>query len=247
MSFRSSVLFLSASLIACFLCQAAPSEPVFDVASIRPSAGNVRPEFQTERGVLTIRNQSLLFITGWAYDIPVMQINAPPWMDEVRFDVMAKAEAGGDETKLRLMLRKLLADRFGFQTHNEQKEMQAYVMTQVKGGAKLQPSTDDGPPVFDSRGGKSVLTAHRVTMQDFAAKLSEPLRGPVLDQTGMNGKYEIRIDISGYMIDQNDASNDLMSLLFKGLQEQLGIKLTSKKDTVKLLVVDHAEKTPTEN
>jgi uncharacterized protein (TIGR03435 family) len=38
-----------------------------------------------------------------------------------------------------------------------------------------------------------------------------------------------------------------MSLLFKGLQEQLGVKLESKKENVNILVIDRAEKTPTEN
>jgi uncharacterized protein (TIGR03435 family) len=75
----------------------------------------------------------------------------------------------------------------------------------------------------------------------------------VIDATGLQGRYEIRIDVSGYMLDTANGSDggggpqDLMSLLFTGLQEQLGIKLESRKEDVDILVIDRAEKTPTEN
>jgi len=142
-------------------------------------------------------------------------------------------------------------ERFGLKTHIEQKEMQIYALTLTKGGPKFKESTDEGPPVFD-RGGPTMLTAHRVTMRDLATQISDPLKRPVIDETGLQGRYDIRIDVSGYLLDQANSTDgnppqDLMSLLFKGLQEQLGIKLESKKENVDLLVVDHLEKTPTEN
>jgi len=236
------------ALFACFSCLA--QTPAFDAASIRPAAGGVRTEIGTTPGSLTIRNQSLQFLICWAYDTPPFQIIGPAWLTENRFDVVAKAE-GGDDTRLRLMLRTLLAERFGLKTHPEQREMQIYALTLAKGGPKFKEATDDGPPVFD-RGGPTMLTAHRVTMRDLATQISDPLKRPVIDETGLKGRYEIRIDVSGYMLDQGNGGDsgpppDLMSLLFKGLQEQLGVKLESKKENVDLLVVDHVEKTPTDN
>ena len=182
----------------------------------------MRPEIQTSPGSVTIRNQHLLFLIQWAYDTPPFQINGPPWLNESRFDVIAKAEGGGDDARLRLMLRTLLAERFGLKTHAEQKEMQVYAVTLAKGGPKFQESKDEGPPVFD-RGGPTTLTAHRVTMRDLATQISDPLKRPVLDETGLKGRYDIRIDVSGYLLDQNNGDGsgpppDLMSLLFKGLQ-----------------------------
>ena len=238
-------------ILSCSLCLAA--DPAFDAASIRMTEGGVRPDIQTSPGMLTIRNQSLLVTLGWAYDMPAFQITAPAWLNEERFDILAKAEGGGDETQIKLMLRKLLADRFGLQVHNEQKEMQIYAMTLVNSGPKFPESTTEGPPVFDEKrqSGPPVLTAHRVSMTDLAEKISEPLQRPVIDETGLKGRYEIKIDITGYMLDQGNGNGgpppDLMSLLFKGLQDQLGLKLTSKKESVKLLVIDKMEKTPTEN
>lgn len=240
---------LLAGFILCSsLCMAA--DPSFDVASIRTSEGKVQPVIQTEPGTLTIRNHGLLDTISWAYDMPFFQITAPGWVNMERFDILAKAEGGADETKLRLMLRKLLADRFGLQVHNEEKEMQIYAMT-LSGQPKFKETTEVGDPEF-TKGGPTMLIAHRVTMAELAEKISEPLERPVLDETGLKGRYEIKIDVSGYMIDQNGKDGggpppDLMSLLFKGLQEQLGLKLISKKENVKLLVVDKIEKSPTEN
>ncbi len=238
-------------LLSCSLCLAA--DPSFDAASIRMTGGGVQPVIETAPGTLTIRNHSLLDTIGWAYDTPLFQITAPAWVNEERFDVLAKAEGGGDETKIKLMLRKLLADRFGLQVHNDQKEMQIFAMTLVNSGPKFAESTTEGPPVFDNKrqSGPPVLTAHRVTMADLAEKISEPLQKPVIDETGLKGRYEIKIDIAGYMLDQGNGNGgpppDLMSLLFKGLQEQLGLKLSTKKESVKLLVIDKMEKNPTDN
>ena len=274
---------VSCAIFACFHCLAqtpavsppvkapAAGGPSFEVASIRLIAGGVRPEIQTSPGSLTIRNESLLDIIYWAYDKPPFLVSAPAWAGENRFDIVAKADAkstaqaaangaGGDQAQTRLMLQRLLADRFGLTTHVEQKETQVYTMTLAKGGPKFQASTTDGPPVFD-RGGPTTLTAHRVTMKDLAAQISEPLKRPVIDETGLTGRYELKIDVSGYVQTAAgadvkgpgegkggpDGPMDVMSILFTGLQEQLGVKLNSKKENVDILVIDHAEKTPTEN
>lgn len=241
------------ALFACLSCLA--QTPAFDVASIRPHVGEMRPDVQTSPGSLTIRNQTLLYLIQWAYDIPPFRINGPAWLRDARYDVVAKADGGGDDNQLRLMLRTLLANRFGVKTHPEQKEMQVYAITLAKGGPKFPESTDTGPPVFD-RGGPTTLTAHRVTMKDLAVQISDPLNRPVIDETGLKGRYEIRIDVSAYMQAAaggggggggGDGQIDVMGVLFNALQQQLGVKLESKKENVDLLVIDHAEKTPTEN
>lgn len=237
--------------MACVTCLAQTPAPAFDVASVR-AAANGRPELQVAPGSLTIRNQPLRYLIYWAYDTPPFQITGPDWLNGARFDVVAKAEGTANEAQLRLMLRTLLADRFGLKTHTEKKEMQVYAVTLAKGGPKFTESTSDGPPVFD-RGGPTMLTAHNVTVKDLAIQISEPLGRPVLDETGLKGKYEIKIDVSAYMQeaaaagDKGGGQIDVMSVLFNALQAQLGIKLDSRKANVDMLIVDHAEKAPTEN
>jgi uncharacterized protein (TIGR03435 family) len=246
------------AIFSCISCLAQSTSPVpaFDVASIRSAAGGIRPEILTSPGSLIARNQSLQFLIQWAYDTPPFQITGPDWLNDNRFDVIAKAEGAGDDAKLRLMLQKLLADRFGVKTHSEQKEMQTYALTLAKTGPKFQQSPDDGPPDFVEGGNRGTLVAHRVTMSDLAAKISEPLRRPVIDETGLKGRYEIRIDVTAYMqgttgpgsgAGEGGGQIDVMSVLFTALQQQLGVKLDSKKQNVDILVIDRAEKEPTEN
>ena len=234
------------------LAQAAPS-PSFDAASIRPidMTQHFVPGFQTNPGTLNARAETLQDCIQWAYDLPPFEVTGPDWLRMSRFDIVAKAAGPANEDQLRLMLRTLLADRFGVKVHSEKKEMQIYLLTLAKGGPKFKESTTEGPPVFN-RGGRGSMTAQRVSMKDVAQQISEPLSRPVIDATGLTGRYDIQIDISSYMVSaaaagKGDGELDVMSILFTGLQEQLGVRLEPKKDTVEILVVDHAEKTPLEN
>ncbi len=239
-------------LLACLSCvaQTASELPAFDAASVRPNTDPRTGGLQTAPGSLTFRNADLLRLICWAWDTPRFQVEGPDWMRDQSFDVVAKSQSGGDDDRLRLMLRKLLADRFGLKVHIDQREMQVYAVTLAKGGFKMPESKEDGPPIFD-RGGPTMLTAHHVTMKDFAEKVSEPLHRPVIDETGLTGKYEIKIDVAAYMQSTGQTLDngqvDVMAVLFNALQQQLGVKLESKKETVKILTVDHLEKQPTEN
>ena len=239
-------------LLACLPCLAQPSPdlPAFDAASIRLTENPKGGGLQTAPGSLSFRNVELLRLIAWAWDIPRIQVEGPEWMRDRSFDVIAKSDSGGDDDRLRLMLRKLLADRFGLQVHIDEKEMQVYAIILAKGGFKMPESKDDGPPVFNN-GGPTLLTAHHVTMKDFAEKVSEPLNQPVIDETGLTGKYEIKIDVAAYMQTAGQTLGngqlDVMSVLFNALQQQLGVKLESKKAIVKMLTVEHVERQPTEN
>ncbi len=243
----AGVFAIALFALTCF-GQTSPENPAFDAASIRLSEGG-RTQFLTSPGSLTIRNARALEIVAWAYDIGHLQVSGRDLLPGGGFDIVAKSANGGDEDRLRLMLRRLLAERFGFSAHFEQKEMQAYVLTLQKDGPKFKESTDEGPPEF-TNAGRGMLVAHRATMPELADKLSEPLGGPVVDQTGLKGKYEIRIDITGFISaagDNGPNPDEVLSILFNAIPAQLGVKLESKKENVKLLVVDRMAKQPTEN
>jgi len=74
---------------------------------------------------------------------------------------------------------------------------------------------------------------------DFLAHL---LGSPVQDQTGLTGKYDLRIE---YVPPSPDA--DPGPDIRDAIQQQLGLRLVSKKVPVETLVIDHAEKVPTGN
>ena len=228
--------------------------PAFDAASIRssPHAGTDLNESHDGRelirvtpGMVTFQGASLRICIQWAYGMPPFQIQGPDWLKDVGFDIVAKSAGPADENQLRLMFRALLAQRFGLKTHTEQKEMQVYELTLAKGGPKFHESTTEGAPLFSGNGGR--LVAERVTMQDLAEKISEPLGRPVIDATGLKGHYDIHLDATAYANSAGNGQMDVMALLFNALQQQLGVKLESRKDTPEILVVDSVEKTPTEN
>ena len=110
------------------------------------------------------------------------------------------------------------------------------------------------------------LMAQRQTMQQLADRLSSTLSKPVTDATELPAKYDFTLTYS-----MEGLNNNMMMLgpppgggdggrgpregpdveppqnIFAAIQSQLGLKLESKKGNVDLLVVDHAEKAPTEN
>ena len=104
------------------------------------------------------------------------------------------------------------------------------------------------------------------TMEGLAKLLSNRFDGPVVDQTGLTGKYDLRLrydpaslpggrgapigkdihDEPGARPDGGDPDGGPPSI-FSALQQQLGLKLEAKKGPVELLVIDHVEKMPTAN
>lgn len=237
----------SFALFAALACLA--QTPAFDVASIRLTDGAAQQHVQTSPRSLTIRGGSIGFLIQWAYDVPYLRVSGPAWIRDSHFDLDARTAETADDAQLRLMLRTLLADRFGVKVHSEQRQMQAYAMTLARGGPKFSEATTEGPPVID-RTSPVILRAHRVTMNDIAEQISLELGLPVVDASGLKGRYEIYMDVTPYVAGAGtpDAGKpDMMGILFNGLQEQLGLRLESRKASVSILVVDHAEKVPTEN
>jgi uncharacterized protein (TIGR03435 family) len=195
---------ITASTLALFACSflARSQAPTagFEAASVRLAVANRDPEpIQSTPGSLTIRGQSLQACLQWAYGMPRVQISGPGWLNDVRLDILAKAARPADDAHLRMMLRSLLAERMSVTSHIERKEMPVYALTLSEGGAKFHESTTEGPPP-PWRSSEGVLSAVRVSMSDLAEQISEPLNRPVIDATGLKSRYDIRIDISAYML-----------------------------------------------
>ena len=106
----------------------------------------------------------------------------------------------------------------------------------------------DQPMMIMVAGGKAVKRGWRDTPEQIAEWLSWYAGRAVLDATGLKGKYNYTIrwaDSRGSM--RPDADADIGPSLFAAVQQQLGLRLEAAKARVDVLVVDHAEKTPTEN
>ncbi len=233
----------------------------FDIASIHPTEPGERTELiGTDPGSFNMHNVTLRRCIEWAYELNPNQLVGPDWLSDVRYDIAARAEdRTANDDQLHLMLQSLLSSRFGLKFHREQKEQSVYTLTLAKGGLKLHAqgtkdaskmveSTTEGPNKFSED--KTGAMADRVTMADLARKLSELLGRVVTDKTGLTKRYDFRLDITPYLL-ANDGGDgpkpDVMSVLFTGFQEQLGLKLEAGRGMVNLLILDSGNKSPTEN
>jgi uncharacterized protein (TIGR03435 family) len=97
--------------------------------------------------------------------------------------------------------------------------------------------------------GRMGVSFSRVTLAQLSELTSSPLQGVVVDQTGLKGRYDFSLDMSSYMT--GDARpmgiDDRINMLIQAVNEQLGIRIDQKKVPSEVLIVDHAEKVPTEN
>lgn len=154
------------------------------------------------------------------------------------------------------MLQSLLADRFGIKAREAKKEQQVYMLTLAKDGPRFhQRGAKDGSSFAPSPGSgnsgfsedKTGAMAQHVTMSALADKLSELLNRIVIDKTSLEGNYDLRIDVTPYLATGGDGKPDIMSIIFAGLNDQLGLKVEAGRESVELLIIDSINKTPTEN
>ena len=236
----------------------------FEVASIKPVSpgtnGRMPPAIEPTPGNLVMRNVGLGELVSWAFKIGPGQISNPEIITGAngRFDLIAKAAGPAKSDELRLMLRALLAERFALKTHTETKVVSAFVLVEAKGGHKLKASElPDGSGVLPvNQPGKMALHAQSATLDQLTMFLSMPLRTPVIDMTGLKGRYDFEFDLTAFMLQQRQSAGpgegsgeqmDPISILQAALPQQLGLKLESRKMPVDMLVIDHLEKVPTQN
>jgi uncharacterized protein (TIGR03435 family) len=225
------------------LCQ-----PAFDVAVVKPSAPSPGDKIYinlgaARHGVVTMANVTLSECIRWAYSLTsAEQVTGPAWIDErqIRFDVRAKSAPDTPRDQLRLMMRTLLAERFALRMHNEPKRMEHFELTVAKGGPKLSRSVGDDP-AFPFESGTGRLVYSQIQMQTLAILLSRQLKTMVTDATGLPGYFDVKLEWTPD--DLGTAGVDI----FSAVRQQLGLELVRKNTPVDVWVVDHAEKTPTEN
>jgi uncharacterized protein (TIGR03435 family) len=154
------------------------------------------------------------------------------------------------EDQIRLMLQTLLADRFKLTLHRQTKVFQAYLLTIGKNGPKFQESKSEGPSSIEPRKDTMSVVIGRTPLSQLTDVLSKVLQTPVIDMTGLTGRYDITLNLAKYLGDLQPSGGgppDIVGILLAGVQEELGLKLESKKTPLDLIVIDSAEKIPAEN
>src|SRR5580765_290952 len=230
----------------------------FDVASIRESRNtsvveNRIPSLNVEAGRnLAFANTQLQDLIMLAYRVGAPQISGPDWLTN-RYDIIAKVPENATKEQIPLMLRALLEDRFKLAFHRDQKTIQIYALEIAKGGMKMRETPEDDQALpgcirsFAATSQPVVLAAicHKLRALDIAQQVQSLapgyfLVGPVVDLTGLKALYDFNLKWMPAFV------RDGLTI-FDAIQEQLGLKLERRKQPMEIFVIDHCEKTPTEN
>jgi uncharacterized protein (TIGR03435 family) len=247
----------------------APSQPVsrakFDVASVKLIAGDCG-------GSMSRTNTGLHAYSGlerlleFAYQTKQLDLTrVPAVLRRQCFDIEAKSAQKITGDQHWEMLQDLLEDRFRLAYHRETKEAQVYVLVPAKPGAMLGPKIAESPDhncPADVRAGScgvaamgSALSGQRVPMNRIARELSVFAGRPVLDRTGLTGRYDFQLS---WTPDQGLSEKDRLAeeklkaapraaidqsgaSFFTVIEEQLGLKLQPQKGQLEILVVDRID------
>jgi uncharacterized protein (TIGR03435 family) len=235
----------------CVVLTTSVAQVSFDVASVRltkngrNAEGFSRMSIDTPSpGTFSAVNASLYDLTQWAYDVKDYQLSGPAWIksDEACYDITAKTAPSASKKQIREMLQALLSERFELALRHESRVVPVYELVVAKNGPRLRAATEDVPAGYVTTAGGE-LSAPRVGMQRFANALASEIGRPVFDKTGLQGAFAITLEYAPlHGVNATDRPS-----IFAAIERELGLKLQSTKAPVQVLVVDRAERVPTEN
>ena len=238
------------------LAQSAPPRQ-FDVASVKVDKKGGGTTRRIDRQDLTYLNITLGEFIQMAYDVKGYQISGPDWVvnnaSSDRYDVVAKTNAPVGERELREMLVPLLAERFHLAVHRETRIIPVYLLVVDKSGPKFKEGDGGDTSVFPdpSTGGARYSNYPMAALAGMLSAIPSTGR-PVLDRTGLTGRYTFTVNLfrtpAGLSpADEKRALFNSETPAFTALQEDLGLKLTPDRASIEMLVVDRADRVPTED
>jgi uncharacterized protein (TIGR03435 family) len=219
----------------------------FEVATVKVnhsgSGGSSFP--QLRNGVLRAENVSMRSLLQAAYGLSGSRVVGPAWLDSDRFDLAGKAPEGKADGELMPMLQALLKERFHLAVHREMKEMPVYHLIVAAGGVKMARFDPAHPPATPrNRSGAGIVGTG--TMGQLANMLANAAGHPVVDDTGLEGRFSYSLFFAPLTARPGDTDGDVADL-FTAIQAQLGLRLEGKRESLEVLVVDQAERVPPEN
>jgi uncharacterized protein (TIGR03435 family) len=228
---------------AAAFAQPSASLPRFEAASIRLNhSGETGSSDDISSTYVTFHNYTLRGIIRLAFMVDDLSLDAPPWVGDLRFDVTGKVPSGSATlAERRQMLQALLYDRLALAVPSVMRA--GFALVEAKGGVRIRPVEDVGGHINDAPDGN--IRMMRTTISNFAETLAFKLKQPVVDETKLSGVFNVTLTYApdrGTGVPIGDGPS-----IFSALEEQLGLKLEPRKLPVEVLVVDHCEKTPTEN
>ena len=238
----------------------AGQQAAFDAVSVKPAAqaeGLIEAIRQSTPGRVTYRNYTVKRLLTEAYGVSRYQVEGPPWIERDRYDIVATKPRGTNGELERQMVQNLLAARFHVSQHSEKRDMTAYALLPGKDMSKLHAvkETEDSPAC--ERSG---------TMGRFAELLAAIIDKPVVDRTGVSGRYYFIVVWSNQPLVATDAAGapppppppassvagcpswtgstpSPEASVFDAVREQMGLKLERTGTTaVNVVVLDRVER-----
>ncbi len=227
--------------------------PEFDAATVKrslpPAGDSININLGTTlNGKVAMTNATLGDCIKFAYGIAAdAQLSGPDWINSgtLRYDIVAEAPPDTPRERLLQMLQTLLADRMKLVLHHEQHELRYLALLPAKAAHKMQLSKSDAASAGPNFGGR--ILSPKMSMPTLARLISRFERQTVLDMTGLEGSFEVHLEWATDDTRQQATDRPAGPSLFTAVQEQLGLKLESRKGPGDVLVIDSAEKVPAEN
>jgi uncharacterized protein (TIGR03435 family) len=156
------------------------------------------------------------------------------------------------------MLQALLEDRFKLQFHRERKEIPTYWLAIAQGGPKLLDEKEGAEAMAAlEKDGKSPFKPGLASitkpcdLPEFAERLGRPLDRPILDKTGIQGRFWCQVEWVPDLAPEGAGDGRRRPFyvgpsLLSALEDQMGLSLEERTAPVEILVVDHVEQ-PSEN
>lgn len=225
--------------------------------------------FNVDHRTFTATNANLFALIIRAYGLSscrplagtcAMLSGGPAWGTKDGFDIRAKMPVNAPEytflqlmdgraPQLQRMLKTLLEDRFHLKIHSEKKELPVYALTIGAKGSKLKKADETQEsrivfkPLVQPNGENRIqMFSQNASLQELTELLSKFMDRPVVDRTGLTGRFDFTMDYGP----NPDAPGPTGPDMFRAFQEQVGLKLEATKDSVDVLVVDSATR-PTAN
>jgi uncharacterized protein (TIGR03435 family) len=241
--------------------------PKFELADVHTSATAVGFA-QNFGGVLregkyVNRDVTLVKLIATAYGVPEENVvGGPGWISADLYDIVAKVPEGTNMAAANLMLKSLLAERFGLVIHEGTYPVPRYVLSVGKGGSKLKPSSGSDPaactpkpttfptdPNDFANYPDIQMVCKNFTSAGIAQQLHDMAGGyidhDVVDQTKLEGTWDWDLTWTGRVALIPKGPDGIS--VFDAVDKQLGLKLELKDVPLPGLVVDHVNRNPTAN
>ncbi len=226
---------------------AADADPEFEVSTIKPSTPEEHgPRYMFEHRRFSVVHITLNQLVQFAYGVQENEIEkAPDWFHTEAYDIAAQPGGEGEPSirQWQTMVKKLMADRFHLKFHTEKRELSVYALSLAKTGPKFAKSHGDpnGQPGLGF--GPGNMGATNATMAEIAEAMQQgAVDRPVVDQTGLAGRFDLRLRWTPDDIPADAQNADAPPDLFTAMQEQLGLKLLATKVPVDVIMIDRVER-----